>query len=110
MAIESGIREPVWRVALVIKTNAEETHYSKEMSIPDMKHLVGDGEAKVTVSADLSNKQYGNGASVMVSVTATVDQSTEVVEEAFGLLRMIVAEEGERALSEMTDVVKSGQK
>ena len=110
MALEVGIREATGRVALVVKTAEDETHYSKEMELPDMKHLVGNGEAKVTVSADLSNKQYGNGASVMVSVTATVDQNTEVVEEAFGLLRMIIAEEGARALAEMTDVVKSGQK
>jgi hypothetical protein len=39
------------------------------------KQIIGDGQAKVTVSKELSEADYGNGGKVFVSVTLTCDQS-----------------------------------
>lgn len=50
----------------------------------DLKALIGDGQAKVTVSREYSDKNYGNGGSVFVAVTLTCDQSPEGVEAAIG--------------------------
>lgn len=47
-----------------------------------LKSIVGDGLAKVTVSKELSHKDYGNGGSVFVSVTLTCDQSPDIIDYA----------------------------
>lgn len=41
--------------------------------------LIGDGKAGVTVSADFGTKKFGNGASSMVVVSLTCDQSQEKI-------------------------------
>jgi hypothetical protein len=45
----------------------------------DLKALIGDGHSRVTVSKEISEKDYGRGGSVYVSVTFTCDQSEIVV-------------------------------
>ena len=47
-----------------------------------LKSIIGDGLAKVTVSKELSHKDYGNGGSVFVSVTLTCDQSPAIIDYA----------------------------
>jgi hypothetical protein len=47
-----------------------------------LKSIVGDGLTKVTVSKELSHKDYGNGGSVFVSVTLTCDQSPAIIDYA----------------------------
>ncbi len=47
--------------------------------------LVGNGQAKVTVSKELSESDYGSGGKVMVSVTLTCDQSYNVIHGAVQL-------------------------
>lgn len=47
-----------------------------------LKQLIGDGQAKVTASKELSHKDYGNGGSVFVSVTLTCDQSQVCIDAA----------------------------
>ncbi len=49
------------------------------------KSLVGDGLAKVTVSKDLGEKDFGSGGGVVVSVTLTCDQSESGINSAIAL-------------------------
>jgi len=46
------------------------------------KGIIGDGQASVTVSRNLSQKDYGNGGDVFVSVALTCDQSQAGIQEA----------------------------
>jgi hypothetical protein len=48
----------------------------------DLKRIVGDGQAKVTASREISHKDYGNGGSVFVSITLTCDQTQETIDYA----------------------------
>lgn len=52
--------------------------------------LVGNGQAKVTVSADMSLKEFGKGTSAMVSVTLTCNQDEETITKAIDLGGLIV--------------------
>jgi hypothetical protein len=49
------------------------------------EQVVGNGLARVTVSADMSLKDYGNGASSMCSVTLTCNQDEQTIQRAVGL-------------------------
>jgi hypothetical protein len=69
-----------------------------------LEHLAGDGKAKITMSFDLSNKSYGTGASVMCSVTLTVNQDAETLATAFLHARSICVEETERALRDAQEI------
>lgn len=51
----------------------------------DLKQMIGDGQAKVTASREISSKDYGNGGSVFVSVTLTCDQSQQMIDYAAGM-------------------------
>lgn len=46
------------------------------------KKLLGDGAAKVTVSADMALKEFGSGAGAMVSVSLSCNQDQESIESA----------------------------
>ncbi len=71
-----------------------------------MKHLIGDGLAKLTMSSELNDKTYGDGVSCMVSVTVTVDQSENAIADAAQILRVITGEEARTALSEFRDIYR----
>lgn len=53
------------------------------------KMLVGDGKARVTVSRELSEADYGNGGKVFVSVTLACDQSQQVINQAVNLAHQV---------------------
>lgn len=55
------------------------------------KAIIGDGLAKVTVGADFSEKDYGNGGGVMVSVALTCDQSEAATRTAIALANEIAS-------------------
>lgn len=71
----------------------------------DIKALVGDGQARVTVSADFGIKDYGTGASAMASVSLTCNQDTASIERAARLAgdmaRDIAQEQRQRAENEL---------
>jgi hypothetical protein len=48
----------------------------------NLKAIIGDGLAKVTASKEVSEKDYGKGGSVHVSVTLTCDQSISIIDNA----------------------------
>lgn len=51
----------------------------------EYQQLVGDGKARVTVSADMSLKDFGKGVSSMVSVSLTCNQDQQTIQRALGL-------------------------
>ena len=48
----------------------------------EIKQLIGDGNARVTISADFGIKDYGTGASAMASVSLTCNQDQQTIERA----------------------------
>lgn len=79
--------------------------YTKPRSLV-MKHLIGDGLAKLSMSSELSDKNYGDGVSCMVSVTVTVDQSESAIADAAQILRMITGEEARTAITEFREIYR----
>lgn len=53
------------------------------MSSNEIANLVGDGNAKVSVSFGMSDKDYGNGFDAHVSVTLTCDQDADIIGFAY---------------------------
>ena len=51
--------------------------------IDSYKQLKGDEKATVTASRDVSEMDFGTGGKVFVSVTLTVDQSTQGIESGY---------------------------
>lgn len=91
--------------SVVLKHGGEQYIYSKPRSL-FMKHLIGDGLAKLTMSSELNDKTYGDGVSCMVSVTVTVDQSENAIADAAQILRVITGEEARTALAEFRDIYR----
>lgn len=53
------------------------------LSSNEIQDLVGDGNAKVSVGLGMSNKDYGNGYDVHVTVTLSCSQNREIVGYAY---------------------------
>ncbi len=51
----------------------------------DARKLVGDGLARITVSADMALKEFGSGAGAMVSVSLTCNQDQDTIEKTIDL-------------------------
>lgn len=56
-----------------------------EKYMQDCKKLVGDGLARITVSADMALKDFGSGAGAMVSVSLTCNQDQDTIDKAIDL-------------------------
>lgn len=54
--------------------------------------FIGDANAKLTVSTEISDKEYGRGVSVMASLTLTVNQDEATVDAAFSYARAVLHE------------------
>ena len=52
----------------------------------DARKLVGDGLARITVSADMALKEFGSGAGAMVSVSLTCGQDQDTIEKTIDLV------------------------
>ena len=72
----------------------------------EIKQLVGDGLARVTVSTDFGIKDFGTGASAMCSVSLTCGQDIQSIERAARLAgdmaRDIAQEQRARAEQDLT--------
>jgi len=77
--------------------------------VDEIRNLIGDGNARVTVSADFGIKDFGTGASAMCSVSLTCDQSAKGIEEAARIAgemaRDIAQEQRARAENELNAVI-----
>lgn len=110
MKTESEIRASHAQIRMTIKTARCEDSYTKTVEMPvDLHELAGDGKAKITLSFDLSNKNYGNGASVMCSISLTVNQDADTISQAFLLARAVCSEEAERALGDAQEIANAQQ-
>lgn len=49
------------------------------------KQLIGDGLGRISLSRDEADKDFGNGGGIMVTVSLTCDQSSNVVAQTIGL-------------------------
>lgn len=65
------------------------------------KQIIGDGQAKVTVSKELSEADYGNGGKVFVSVTLTCDQSTTGITTGISWAKYLADQKAWEAHAEM---------
>ena len=74
------------------------------------EEVVGNGLAKVSVSADMGIKDFGTGASAMVSVTLTCNQDLKTIERtvdlAGGLARGYAQENRQRAENELQTIIQ----
>jgi predicted ATP-dependent serine protease len=75
----------------------------------EITQLAGNGQAKVTVSADFGIKDYGTGASAMCSVSLTCNQDTKSIERAAQiageLARDIAQEQRQRAEQDLNTLL-----
>lgn len=92
-------------VSITLKFEGKLHIYTKPRSLA-MKHLIGDGLAKLSMSSELSDKNYGDGVSCMVSVTVTVDQSENAIADAAQILRVITGEEARTAIMEFREIYR----
>jgi hypothetical protein len=77
----------------------------------EIEKLVGNGQARVTVSADFGIKDFGTGASAMCSVSLTCNQDAKTIEKAAqiagDMARDIAQEQRARAEQELLGVMSS---
>lgn len=59
-----------------------EVQFVEQQQLDFYKTLIGDGKARITVSKELSESDYGNGGKTMVSITLTCDQSSNLIQGA----------------------------
>jgi hypothetical protein len=75
----------------------------------DIEKLLGNAQARVTVSADFGIKDYGTGASAMASVSLSCNQDTKTIEQAAklagDLARDIAQEQRARAEQELQALI-----
>jgi hypothetical protein len=69
--------------------------------------LVGGGQAKITVTKELSEKDFGNGGSCMVSVTLTCDQSYATIHQAVQLADQVATYWVDQHHNQMRQLVSS---
>lgn len=71
------------------------------MSADEMKDMIGDANAKVSVSMGMAEKDFGSGFDVHVSVSLTCDQDPDVIgfayETASEVISQMVLDAKERA-------------
>ena len=73
-----------------LQFDMELTEEEADMSADEATELIGDGEARVTVSSDRADKYMGTGTSVFCSVTLTCNQDIETIAEAQALAGELV--------------------
>lgn len=81
-----------------------EAHMSQQQA-DAYKALIGDGKARVTVSKELSESDYGNGGKIMVSVSLTCDQSYNAVNGAISLANQVATYWADQHHGEMKQLI-----
>jgi hypothetical protein len=81
---------------ITVETPKQKTVYQKNIDIPweiIMDEIIGNALAKISMTMENSEKNYGNGVSVAITVTLTVNQDEASVKKAFETLQIVVPEE-----------------
>lgn len=75
----------------------------------EIQQIIGNGLARVTVSADFGIKDFGTGASAMCSVSLTCNQDTQTIERAAkiagDLARDLAQEQRQNAENELQGII-----
>lgn len=79
---------------------SEEAGMSKDI----VQKLIGDGSARISVSHNLKDMDYGTGFGVQVTVSLTCNQDAETVEETFTVANSLAVEYAEVAFSTGADL------
>jgi hypothetical protein len=76
------------------------------ISIEDamLSDLVGEGNAKVTVSVEIADKEFGRGVTMMASLTLTVNQDDDTVDYAMHRIRETLIEKVQMAIPRLNEV------
>lgn len=81
-----------------------------EEYMQNIEAVIGDGKSHVSVSADMSIKEFGTGAGAMVTVTLTCGQSMDYIEQAIDIAgtiaRQYAAEHQKQAELELQKIIK----
>ena len=90
-------------------------HYIYDGEVPKelmdaYEAVVGNGLSKVSVASDMGIKEFGTGASSMVSVTLTCNQDEKTLETALGLAGTLARgwalENRQRAENELAPLIQ----
>lgn len=80
------------------------THAVFEMDENMLDQFIGDGNAKLTVSMEVADKEFGRGVSVMASVTITVNQDDESINMAYHYAGAILKEKVRETIPKLNKV------
>lgn len=69
-----------------------------------LNELVGEGNAKVTVSVEIADKEFGKGVTVMASLTLTINQDDDTVDYAMHRIRETLIEKVQMAIPRLNEV------
>lgn len=72
-----------------------------------LERLIGDGNARVSVSMNLSDKAFGSGFGTQVSVSLNVDQRTDAVDDGFQIAKGLALQYTEDAFEEAKDLAQT---
>jgi hypothetical protein len=87
---EVGFRLPkITAAAELIKDGNKKYFYIdielEEKEMDQFNDCIGDGKARISVGADMGEKDYGNGYGIMFNVALTCDQSEDGLDQAVAL-------------------------
>lgn len=76
------------------------THEDLDMERDELSDLVGDKQARVSVSMDLGDKSFGNGFGAHVTVSLTCNQDEETIRDTFVIAKGLTDEFVEEAFEQ----------
>ena len=102
--VRGSIRHPGTDDPLIF--NDQLTEEDLAMSGDEVQDMVGDGNAKVSVSFGMSDKDFGNGFDAHISISLTCDQDREMIEFAYEAASDLAAEMCAGAFQKAKDLYK----
>ena len=95
-------------VFTIVFADADKTTASASRRIPVedkmLSDFIGNGAAKLTVSVEIADKDYGRGVSVMASLSLTVDQDDTMIETAFHYARSLLLDEVKQTVPQLGEI------
>lgn len=95
-------------VFTVVFVDTDKTTSSATRRIPVedkmLSDFIGNGAAKLTVSVEIADKDYGRGVSVMASLSLTVDQDDAMIETAFHYARSLLLDEVKQTVPQLGEI------
>lgn len=78
-----------------------------DMASDELKELVGDSKARISVSVSLKDSDYGKGYGVQVTTTLSVDQNEESLEQGFLIARELSVDYANQAFEEARELYEA---